>query len=536
MAGVFRVDLDPSPYRASHPSSCSVSLDELGGCGYSLPAAWSQGPVVSIVRPHRALLVAASLAARIAAAHDASPAPADAGEPAASEAPSMMSHLAAMGLHDLSDERWNAYGQLTFISSWKPSFPARYTNLNGSINSLLPGSELSFTWTATLFVGARLWPGAEAYFVPEVIAERPLSQLRGLAGAIQNFELQKTGGEVPDLYRSRAFVRQTFGLGGGKIERGSDAMQLGGKVDRRRIVVVLGNFSILDFLDKNSFTSDTRQQFLSLQFMTHAAWDFASDARGYSWGGVFELYYDDWALRLSRISPPIHPNQLAVNLDLLRYYGDALELEHQHELLGRPGAVRLLAFRNREEMGRFADAIAAYREDPARNAAACTSFNYGSQNATAPDLCWVRRPNVKLGVGLNVEQHVADDAGVFLRAMYADGETEVQAYTSADRSLSLGALSRGAAWGRPRDLAGVAGAVEWISAAHAEYLGMGGVDGFVGDGAIRRAPEANVEAFYSVNVLPPVWITLDYQHVWNPGFNSDRGPVHLLGMRFHAQY
>ncbi len=448
----------------------------------------------------------------------------------------MMGRLAAAGLHDPSDERWNAYGQLTFISSWKPSFSAPYTNLNGSINSLLPGSEVSFTWTATLFLGARLWPGAEAYFVPEVIAERPLSQLRGLAGAIQNFELQKTGSEVPDVYRSRAFLRQTFGLGGGTVQRDSDAMQLGARVDRRRIVLVLGNFSLLDFFDKNAFTSDTRQQFVSLQYMTHAAWDFASDARGYSWGGVAELYYDDWAVRVSRVSPPIHPNQLAVTLRLDQTYGDALEVEHQHAVLGRAGAVRVLAFRNREVVGRFDDAIAAYRADPARNAAACTGFSYGSRNATAPDLCWVRRPNVKVGVGLNVEQHVADDAGVFLRAMWADGQSEVDAYTSADRSMSLGALARGAAWARPLDLAGIAAGIEWISAAHAEYLRMGGVDGFIGDGTIRQAPEANVEVFYSVNLLPACWLTLDYQHVWNPAFNSDRGPVHVFGLRLHAQY
>lgn len=447
-----------------------------------------------------------------------------------------MRRLAARGLHDLGDEAWNAYGQLTWISSWKPSFRARYTNLDGSTNSLQPHAEWSFTGTATLYLGVRLWPGGEAYLAPEIISERPFSDLRGLAGAIQNFELQKTGGESPTLYRSRAYLHQTFGLGGGTVARASDAQQLGGRVDRRRIVLVAGNFSILDFLDKNAFTSDTRQQFLSLAFMTHAAWDFASDARGYSWGGVAELYWDDWAVRISRVSPPIDPNQLPVDLRLDRHYGDAVEVEHQHVLLGRGGAVRLLAFRNREVMGRFADAIAALRADPARNAAACTAFNYGSQNVSAPDLCWVRRPNVKMGAGVNLEQHVTEDAGVFLRAFWADGRTEVQAYTSADRSVSLGALAGGTPWGRPRDLAGAAAGVEWISAAHAEYLALGGIDGFIGDGALRRAQEANVEVFYSVNVLPALWVTGDWQHVWNPAFNADRGPVDVLGVRIHAQY
>src|SRR5690348_1260134 len=81
-----------------------------------------------------------------------------------------MNVLAKKGLHDLTDERWNAYGQFTYISSWKGAFPALYTNLNGSTNSLLPGSERSFTGTATLYLGLKTWHGGEIYFVPEMIS------------------------------------------------------------------------------------------------------------------------------------------------------------------------------------------------------------------------------------------------------------------------------------------------------------------------------------------------------------------------------
>ena len=485
------------------------------------------------------LVLAALLLATLPALADGPPgaAPADAVTAAAETAPfRLMSLLAQHGLHDVKDESWNAYSQFTYISSWKPSFPAAYTNQGGSTNSLTAGDERSFTGTFTLFVGLKPWPGAELYFVPEAIAEQPFSQLRGLSGAIQNFELQKTGIGSPQLYRSRAYLSQTIGLGGGAFARESDQMQLAGTFDRRRIVITLGNFSILDFFDKNSLTSDTRQQFLSLGFMTHAAWDFASDARGYSWGGAIELYYDDWALRLARISPPQNPNQLPIGLRLDRYYGDSLELEHGHQLFGRAGAVRLLGFRNREVMGRFDEAVAALSEDPGKNAAACTALNYGSANSTAPDLCWVRRPNVKLGIGLNLEQHLTDDAGLFLRAMYADGETEVQAYTSSDRSLSFGVLAKGSAWARPLDQAGLAAGFGWISGAHATYLRRGGIDGFIGDGNLRQATETNFEVFYSVNLLQILWLTGDYQRIWNPAFNADRGPVNVFGLRVHAQY
>ena len=376
------------------------------------------------------------------------PASAQAAAPGAHEdtANDFMNVLAHDGLHDLKDESWNAYGQSTFISSWKLPFYAPYTNANGSDKSLLPTAEESFTGTFTLFLGVRLWKGGEAYLVPEVIAERPLSGLNGIGGAIQNFELQKTGSETPQVYRSRTYLRQTFDFGGDRVVKDSQPQQLGTVVDRRRLVLTAGNFSILDMFDRNYVSGDPRENFLNMAFMTHASWDFPSDARGYSWGGVGELYWDDWALRFGRITPPQNPNQLAVDFRIWEFYGDQAELEHDHVLLGQPGAVRVLGYRNHVDTGKFADAIAAFEANPADNAAACSShdyFNYGSTNATAPDLCCVRRGNVKVGTGINLEQHLTADTGVFLRAMYSDGQTEVDAFNSADRLLVLRGAGQG---------------------------------------------------------------------------------------------
>ena len=449
---------------------------------------------------------------------------------------SIMQTLADQGLHDMENESWNAYGQFTYISSWKPSFPAAYTNLNGSINSLLPAAERSFTGTATIYLGVRLWKGAEAYVVPELISERPLSQLKGLAGGIQNFELQKGGTETPQIYHSRLFLKQTFGFGGDQVKKGSSPMQLGTTEDSRRLVLVAGNFSILDFFDKNAFDIDPRQGFLGLGFLTYAAYDFASDARGYSYGVVSELYWDHWAVRFGRITPPKDPNQLPVDFRLFKYYGDQIELEHKHKAFGQEGSVRALAYRNHEDMGRYADAIAAFEAHPQENATTCPGFNYGSDNANAPDLCQVRKPNVKVGIGGFFQQYVAKDIGVFGRAMYSDGKTEVDAYTSADRSVAVGILAKGSLWRRARDVAGAGVNSGWISKIHAEYLGMGGVDGFVGDGAIRPGAETSFDAFYSVGVRRWLWLTGDYQHVVNPGFNRDRGPVDIFGVRIHGEF
>lgn len=450
-----------------------------------------------------------------------------------------MNLLSRHDLHDINDERWNAYGQFTYISSWQLPFSAPYTNADGSINSLVPQAERSFASVFTLFFGLHLWPGGEAYLVPEFVAERGLSQIRGLGGSIQDYELQKQGSEIPSLYRSRTFLRQTINLGGDRVEKTSDPMQLASVVGSRRVVLTAGTFTALDVFDRNNVTWDPRQTFLNMAFMTHSSWDFAADARGYSFGGSAELYWDDWAVRVGRMAPPLNPNVLPLNLNLLQFYADTLEIEHDHVLFGQAGAIRLLGYRNSIDAGRFADAIAALEADPSKNAASCPAsvYSYGSGNFTAPDLCWVRKPDVKVGIGVNAEQYITPDIGLFLRAMYSDGQTEVDAYDPADRDLSFGAVAKGPAWKRPFDVAGVGFAAAWISAIHAQYLAMGGVDGFVGDGHLYHVgAESVVDLFYSFNLLKAIWLTADYQHLWNPGFNADRGPVEILSGRVHAEF
>jgi hypothetical protein len=452
-----------------------------------------------------------------------------------------MRALARRGLHDLQNERWNAYGQITLIGQAKPAFGARYSNVDGTPYSLMRAAEGSFTGSATLFLGARLWPGAEVYVVPEVISERPLSGLHGLGGIIQNAELQKGGSAAPTVYLSRAYLRQTIDLGGARVARRSDALALGATLGARRLVFTVGNFSVLDFLEKNSYSGDLRRQFLNMAFLTHAAYDFAADARGYTWGAVAELYLDDFAVRAAHIVAPRDPNQLPLDFRFWKYFGDQVEVEHRHVVFGLPGVVRVLGYLNRENMGRFDEALAAQRADPAKNATTCTSFSYvpagaGAGNATAPDLCWARRPNYKLGVGVNVEQALSDDVGAFFRAMYSDGRTEVYSYTATDRSLSLGLLLKGTPWHRPGDSAGLAFGLGWISEAHVAYLNAGGIDGFIGDGRIRPAPESAFEIFYSLNLVPSLWLSADFQHLTNPAYNAERGPVEIIGGRLHSEF
>jgi hypothetical protein len=479
----------------------------------------------------RFLLLALLASTRLAHADGPEPSPRDDDEF------DVMNALARHHLHDLSDERWNAYGQFTVINSLKLPFHAPYTNVGGSSNSLLPDLEDSFTITATIYAGVKLWSGGELYISPEAVSERPLSNLHGLGSVIQNFELQKGGSPTPIAYIGRLYFQQTFDLGGDREQVESGPLSLGKQITSNHLTLTVGRFSVIDILDKNTYAGDLRRQFFDMAFMTYAPYDFPADGRGYTDAAAVELYLGHWAVRFMRAAPPTHPNGSDLELKFWKFYGDAVEIEHDHEIGGYRGAVRVLGFRNHEDMGNFEDAVLAFAADPTKNAAECDgNFHYDSTNQNAPDLCWVRKPNDKLGVGINVEQAVTPDIGVFLRAMVADGKTEVYSFTSTDRSIALGALALGRRWHRPDDYAGIGVGAGGISESHVRYLRLGGVDGFIGDGKLNPGTETVAEAFYAANVTSSIWVAGDYEFITHPAYNVDRGPVHIFGARLHAEF
>ncbi|HET7824057.1 MAG TPA: carbohydrate porin, partial [Anaeromyxobacter sp.] len=280
-----------------------------------------------------------------------------------------------------------------------------------------------------------------------------------------------------------------------------------------------GNFSVADVFDGNAYAHDPRTQFLNWSLMAYGASDYAADVRGYTWGVALELYLDEWAFRVGRFAQPKVSNGLDLDPDLLAHHGDSLEIEHAHELLGRRGKVRVAGFRNFARMGSFSDALA--------RAAAVGG---------APDVADVRRDRAKYGFGAGLEQELAGDVGVFARYSWNDGRTETYAFTEIERSIMGGVSVKGTRWRRERDTVGVALVQNALSSAHRRYVEAGGAGLFVGDGALRYRPERILEAYYSFQASPGLWFSLDAQRIENPAYNADRGPVSILGCRFHVEY
>jgi hypothetical protein len=409
-------------------------------------------------------------------------------------------------------EPWSFHAQLTYQLQGHGAFNAPYEGQN----SLLDRKETRGSITTTIYLGRRLWEGGEVYANLEMQAGSGVSQVLGLAGP-PNGETYRVDSTQLKAGLARIFLRQTWNLGGSSEAVEDDQNQVAGTHDKRRVVLTAGKFSGTDVFDGNSYGHDARTQFNNWSLWANAAWDYPADTRGYTWGVVLEWYHDDWVARFGSLMEPKEANMMELDHDVQRAHGESLELEHNHELGGQKGAVRFLAYENHARMGVYRDAVA---QDPA-----------------APDVIATRAPGrVKYGFGLNAEQALTPDVGVFLRAGWNDGKTESWAFTEVERTLTLGISSSGRAWGREKDRFGLGLAFNGISRDHRDYLAAGGYGFMLGDGRLNYAPEQLIDAYYAIALGSFGSFSLEAQRFRNPAFNQDRGPATVCGIRLHLQF
>ena len=350
----------------------------------------------------------------------------------------------------------------------------------------------------------------------EGAAGKGVSSVLGLAGA-PNGETYRVGNSAFRTAIVRAFLRQTWDLGGEAQKIDDDAHQLAGARSSRRMVLHVGKLSVMDIFDNNTYSHDPRTQFLNWTLMGHGAWDYPADTRGYTWGYTAEFYWDAWAARYGRFAEPLEANQMEMDHGFARAHGDALEVEHDHALRDLPGAVRVMVYSNTARMGDYREALA--------------------QSPVNPDITATRAyGRVKRGWGINAEQALTQDLGAFARWSWDDGKTETWAFTEVDRCITGGFSLKGTAWGRTKDRLGLAYIQNGLAPDHIDYLAAGGLGFLIGDGRLNYAPERIVETYYACAFGRYLTAALDAQRIWNPGYNRDRGPVDIYALRLHVQF
>ncbi|HUD98701.1 MAG TPA: carbohydrate porin [Bryobacteraceae bacterium] len=287
-------------------------------------------------------------------------------------------------------------------------------------------------------------------------------------------------------------IHQTIPLSRDYNDAVKGHLGLATRVPVRRLEIRLGKMSTVDFFDLNSIGSDSHLQFMNWAADNNAAYDYAADTRGYTYGLVMEYYDKNWAARFGEMPMPTVANGIKLDWDLARARGENFEVElHPSAFPKRQSVIRLLSFINHANMGSYREAIDGYLsgKDPVPNI-----IEYREQG------------RVKYGFGLNLEQKLTAMWRVYGRAGWNDGRNESFAYTEVDRQVSFGSDLRGRAWRRKNDRAGVAVMINAISGDHRRYLALGGLGFLLGDGALNYGLEQIIEAYYTAHLWRGVYI------------------------------
>ena len=276
-------------------------------------------------------------------------------------------------------------------------------------------------------------------------------------------------------YMARAIFRYVFPLSRETEEAEPGPLGVLGSLPLRRLEFRAGNFALADLFDVNEVGSDSHLQFMNWTVVNNGAWHLAADTRGYTYGAMLE--YDDrsWAIRFAEALMPTVANGSALDGDLRRARGENLELElHPNLIAKKPAEVRLLSYVNHANMGDYREAVDLFQE-----------------GKTSRPLIEATRQQgrAKYGFGINLEQQLSANLRAF-------------------------------------------GRFGWN---HQEYLKLGGLGFLLGDGTLAYGRGNILEGYYNAHLWRGIYGALDLQHVANPTYNRDRGPVFVPALRLHIE-
>ncbi len=438
----------------------------------------------------------------------------------------------------LLPQGWNFHAQTTIIPNFQPGFGALYSGPN----SLGTAPDRQGTITSDLFFGVPLWHGAEFHADVLMWQGFGLSNSFGLE-AFPNADAYKAGTQEPRFMFSHFFVRQTIGLGGEQEDVPDGQFTLPGKRDVSRLTITAGRLNMAELFDNNTYNHDPHTQFMSWASTT-LTWDYPADTIGFTTGIALELNQPDWAVRYGWFQLPsvpngftsddrifmwpVEPGEKTSDGEFWKEWGMITELERRWRIEEHPGAIRLNAW---ADYGRLASYSAAtpllLANPPPPNTPAGAEI-------TVPAAAFAYR--LKYGFGVNWEQEIAKNVGLFGRLGWQDGHVAAAAFNDADWTVQLGVSVKGAAWHRPGDTFGFLGNLVGASSQQQAFLKAGGTGILNGDGNLSYDSEKSLETYYDIAVGKGFHLALDYQFFADPAFNRDRGPVSVFAGRLHWEY
>jgi high affinity Mn2+ porin len=422
----------------------------------------------------------------------------------------------AMFPHPETD-RWWISGQANFISQWHPAFHSPYQGPR----SLPPQAQDATSRVLTLFTGVRLTNTTELLCDVQETGGHGIGEAVGLAG-VTNLDIVRN----PDLskvpYLARLMWHQIIPLSQQKIDSSRTPFSLFSSLPERRLEIRFGKFSIADFFDANTYGSDTGFQFMNWTVDNNGAYDYAADTRGFTFAAMVEYHERRWAFRFAEALMPRTANGIHLDAKLNRARAENMEFElHGKVLRHQEGIIRFLSYVNHANMGSYREAI----------------DNFLTGRTPTPEIAaHPPQTTIKYGFGVNFEQPLNSWMGVFGRWGWDEGRHESFAYTEDDESVEIGVGGHGARWHRKFDRAGFVFVSNGISRDHQQYLALGGSGFLLGDGRLNYGRENIVETYYTLHVWRGIYPSFGLQHINNPGYNRDRGPVLVPALRLHLEF
>ncbi|OLB83147.1 MAG: hypothetical protein AUI12_17220 [Acidobacteria bacterium 13_2_20CM_2_57_6] len=413
-------------------------------------------------------------------------------------------------------DRWWISGQANFISQWHPAFHSPYQGPR----SLPPQAQDATSRVLTLFTGVRLTDTTEFLCHVQETGGHGIGEAVGLAG-VTNLDIVRNPNLSKAPYIARLMWHQVIPLGGSKISNARSPLSLFPSLPERRLEIRFGKFSLADLFDNNTYGTDTSFQFMNWTVDNNGAYDYAADTRGFTFAAMLEYHERRWAVRFAEALMPKVANGIHLDANMSRAHAENLEFELHGTVFGhQEGMVRFVSYVNHANMGSYRVAI----------------DNVLAGITPQPDItAHPLQTTIKYGFGLNFEQPLKDWMGVFGRWGWNEGRHESFVYTEVDETAEIGVAGSGRRWNRKFDRAGLVFVTNGISRDHQEYLALGGAGFLLGDGRLNYGRENIVESYYTVHVWRGIYPSFGVQHIKNPGYNRDRGPVVVPTLRIHLE-
>lgn len=306
----------------------------------------------------------------------------------------------------------------------------------------------------------------------------------------------------PTPFLGTAYIRQNINLK--EATEQSDEIQM---------TLTAGKVTLPSLFEANTYASDPASQFLNISSLGFGAWELAQEARGTTIAAGVHVGQKSWSMTFAAGMLPSEAGGAKFNTDISNSYSLTAQLAFDYTEGGR---LRVLGFMNRDNAIDFKLATQLLTEQ---------------QNNTEPDIETARGYCWKQGLGLEIEQGISQNIGSFLRASWNDGRTESFTVTEINASVSGGLDLSGALWGAEDHHAGIIVVHNELSTKHRHYLEAGG-EGFMLSGSnLSYSGENITEMYYRAAVSDNLSVSLDYQFIANPGYNSTTQSLHLLATR-----